>query len=76
MSVASIASWGSNFLVALTCPILLTALGGAGAFWLFAVIGIVAWTFVYYRVPETKGRTLEEIEASFRGSTLASSRVR
>jgi hypothetical protein len=41
---------------------------------LFAVLGIVAWIFVYLRVPETKGRTLEEIEASFRGTTVATSR--
>ena len=74
MSVASIANWGSNFLVALTFPVLLAALGGAGSFWLFAVLGIVAWIFVYFRVPETKNRTLEEIEASFRGTTVASSR--
>jgi MFS transporter, SP family, galactose:H+ symporter len=76
MSVASIANWGSNFLVALTFPVLLAALGGAGSFWLFAVLGIVAWIFVYLRVPETKGRTLEEIEASFRGTTVSSSHAR
>jgi MFS transporter, SP family, galactose:H+ symporter len=76
MSVASIANWGSNFLVALTFPVLLATLGGAGSFWLFAALGIVAWIFVYFRVPETKGRTLEEIEASFRGATVTSSRAR
>ena len=75
MSVASIANWGSNFLVALTFPVLLAALGGADSLWLFAVLGIVAWIFVYFRVPETKNRTLEEIEASFRGTTVASSRA-
>ena len=76
MSVASIANWGSNFLMALTFPVLLATLGGAGSFWLFAALGIVAWIFVYFRVPETKGRTLEEIEASFRGATVTSSRAR
>jgi len=74
MSVASIANWGSNWLVALTFPVLLATLGGAGSFWLFAALGIVAWFFVYFRVPETKGRSLEEIEASFRGTTISSSR--
>jgi sugar porter (SP) family MFS transporter len=76
MSVASIANWGSNFLVALTFPVLLAALGGATLFWLFAVLGIVAWVFIFFRVPETKNRTLEEIEASFRGTTVSSARVR
>jgi sugar porter (SP) family MFS transporter len=73
MSVASIANWGSNWLVALTFPVLLATFGGAGSFWLFAGLGIVAWFFVYFRVPETKGRSLEEIEASFRGTTVGSS---
>jgi sugar porter (SP) family MFS transporter len=76
MSVASIANWGSNWLVALTFPVLLATFGGAGSFWLFAGLGIVAWFFVYFRVPETKGRSLEEIEASFRGTTIDSSRAR
>jgi sugar porter (SP) family MFS transporter len=76
MSVASIANWGSNWLVALTFPVLLATFGGAGSFWLFAVLGIVAWFFVYFRVPETKGRSLEEIEASFRGTTVGSSGAR
>jgi sugar porter (SP) family MFS transporter len=76
MSVASFANWGSNFLVALSFPVLLATLGGAGSFWLFAALGIVAWFFVYFRVPETKGRTLEEIEAEFRGVQVAPSRVR
>jgi MFS transporter, SP family, galactose:H+ symporter len=62
--------------VALSFPVLLANLGGAGSFWLFAVLGIVAWFFVYFRVPETKGKTLEEIEADFRGVQVATGRVR
>jgi predicted MFS family arabinose efflux permease len=50
-------------------------LGGTGSFWLFAALGIVAWFFVYFWVPETKGKTLEEIEASFRGVDIAPSRA-
>ena len=76
MSVASLANWGSNWLVALTFPVLLATFGGAGSFWLFAVLGIVAWFFVYFWVPETKGKTLEEIEAEFRGVQVTGSRVR
>ena len=35
---------------------LLAGLGGAGSFWLFAAVSIVAWFFVYFWVPETKGK--------------------
>ncbi len=75
MSIAALCNRGSNFIVALTFPVLLAALGGAGAFWLFAVLGIVAWCFVWFLVPETKGRSLEEIEADMRGTTVSTSRV-
>ena len=68
MSIAALCNWGSNFIVALIFPVLLATFGGAGSFWLFAVLGIVAWIFVYFMVPETKGRTLEEIEADLRGT--------
>lgn len=73
MSIAALCNWGSNFIVALIFPVLLATFGGAGSFWLFAVLGIVAWIFVYFMVPETKGRTLEEIEADLRGTGVAAS---
>jgi hypothetical protein len=34
----------------------------------YALLAIASWAFSYYLVPETKGRTLEEIEHSFRQS--------
>ena len=48
----------------------------ATLYWLFAAIGIAAWIFIYFRVPETKTRTLEEIGAGFRGTTVGFGRVR
>jgi MFS transporter, SP family, galactose:H+ symporter len=66
MSLAAAANWGSNFLVALTFLTLLDALGRPGTFWLYAFVGIVALVFVLRLVPETKGKTLEQIEASWR----------
>ncbi|MGI9048575.1 MAG: sugar porter family MFS transporter [Rubrobacteraceae bacterium] len=77
MSVASLANWGSNFIVALTFLLLINALGQTGTFWLYGVIGVVAWFFVYFLVPETKGRSLEAIEADLRGTAgRQTSRVR
>jgi sugar porter (SP) family MFS transporter len=73
MSIAALCNWGSNFIVALIFPVLLATFGGSGSFWLFAALGIVAWIFVYFMVPETKGRTLEEIEADLRGTGVTAS---
>ena len=42
-------------------------------FWLYGALAVTAWIFCYYRVPETKGRTLEEIESSWRVSSLTHS---
>jgi MFS transporter, SP family, galactose:H+ symporter len=66
MGVATMANWGSNLLVALTFLSLLRALGRPWTFWLYALVGVVAWVFVFRMVPETKGKTLEQIEADWR----------
>jgi MFS transporter, SP family, galactose:H+ symporter len=60
-------NWAANFLVSLTFLLLVQAFGPSLTFWLYAVMGIAAWFFSYYLVPETKGRSLEEIEQSLRG---------
>lgn len=63
MSVATVIVWAANLLVALTFLSLLHTLGRSWTFWLYGIIGILAWIFVYRLVPETKGSTLEEIDA-------------
>ena len=64
-------NWAFNFLVSYTFLLLLESLGASLTFWLYAVLAIASWLFSYYLVPETKGRTLEEIEESFRQSHAA-----
>ena len=66
MSIATIANWGANLLVAMTFLSLLQTLGRPLTFWLYAAMGLAAWLFSYFLVPETKGRSLEEIEAHWR----------
>lgn len=68
MGIATVANWGSNLLVALTFLSLLRTFGPLWTFWLYALVGVVAWIFVYRLVPETKGKTLEQIEAQWRGA--------
>lgn len=70
-SVATMANWGSNFAVSLTFPLLLATLGATTSFWFYGVICVLAWVFSYFLVPETKGRSLEEIEADLRRSVVA-----
>jgi len=62
VSIAVSALWIACFLLTFTFPIFLGGLGAAGTFWLYAVICFVGFFFVLWRVPETKGRTLEQIE--------------
>src|SRR5581483_6032032 len=66
MSLATLANWGSNWLVALTFLTIVDLLTPSGAFWLYALLGVVALVFSSKRVPETRGRSLEAIEADFR----------
>ncbi|MGZ7047669.1 MAG: sugar porter family MFS transporter [Methanobacterium sp.] len=62
MSTATVVNWGMNLLVAITFLSLIQILGASGTFWLYSIISVFAILFVYYRVPETKGKSLEEIE--------------
>ena len=64
--VAATFNWGSNLVVSLTFLSLLGAIGATRTFWLYGLFAIGAWFFSFYLVPETKGRTLEEIEAFWR----------
>jgi SP family galactose:H+ symporter-like MFS transporter len=62
MSVASVGNWASNLLVSLTFLSLVGAIGRPFTFWLYAAVGVAAIVFVYFLVPETKGRSLEDIQ--------------
>ena len=63
MSVASMANWGSNLVVALLFLDLIRLLTPAGTFALFAVMTVGAFAFAWKYVPETNGRSLEQIES-------------
>jgi SP family galactose:H+ symporter-like MFS transporter len=59
-------NWASNLIVSLTFLTLIEKLGASSTFLLYALASVASWLFAYYFVPETKGRTLEEIEAFWR----------
>ena len=64
-SVAILALWGAYFVLVFTFPVLAEQLGTYGPFWLYAAICLLGFWFVYRLVPETKGKTLEELEGTF-----------
>ncbi|HJW70453.1 MAG TPA: sugar porter family MFS transporter [Candidatus Binatia bacterium] len=66
VAVSTASNWGANFLVSLTFPILTSRLGSSPTFFIYAALGVVTLLFVIARVPETKGKTLEEISALWR----------
>ena len=59
-------NWGSNLIVSLTFLTLLEKLGPSPTFALYALFSVASWLFSYYLVPETKGKTLEQIEEVWR----------
>lgn len=62
MSVATVCLWCGTLLVTLTFLSLVKLFTAPGAFLFYAILSIAAFVFVWRRVPETKGRALEEIE--------------
>jgi MFS family permease len=62
MSIATIANWGANFVVAISFLTLLNAISSAGTFFLLGFLSLVAVGYFWRRVPETQGLTLEQIE--------------
>jgi len=72
MSIAVAAQWIANLIISWTFPIMndntwLTGLFNHGfAYWIYGLMGLLAAWFMWRFVPETKGRTLEEIEELWR----------
>jgi SP family galactose:H+ symporter-like MFS transporter len=66
MSVGTVTNWGGNLVVAVSFLTLTRVMGKSATFWLYAGVSIGAWLFAFFMVPETKGRSLEQIEAYMR----------
>jgi sugar porter (SP) family MFS transporter len=67
ISVAATAHWVANFMLTFTFPTVNAALGMAGVFWLFSSVCLVGFAVVWRVLPETKGKTLEDIERELLG---------
>ncbi len=64
MSITVTVLWSACFLLTYTFPLFNAALGAAGTFLVYAAICLIGSVFLYFRLPETRGKTLEEIEMS------------
>lgn len=62
MSLATFVNWGTNFLTALIFPWYVATIGMNAGFFTFASMSLLATIFFYKYVPETRGKSLEEIE--------------
>tara|TARA_R110001592_G_scaffold84458_3_gene249719 strand:- start:4892 stop:6301 length:1410 start_codon:yes stop_codon:yes gene_type:complete len=62
MSIATFSLWIACFVLTFTFPILNDALGASGTFWVYSVICVLGFFFIRAKLPETKGKSLEEIE--------------
>jgi sugar porter (SP) family MFS transporter len=65
MSIAVTSLWIACFILTYTFPLLNRGLGPAMTFWIYAAICVAGFLFIRFRLPETKGKTLEEIEKSW-----------
>lgn len=65
MSITIFALWCAVFLVSQTFPILKDGIGVGNTFLIYMVMAILAFIFVWRLLPETKGKTLEEIEKTW-----------
>lgn len=62
MATSTVANWSVNFVISFTFLSLVSLISLAGTFWVYAVLGLIAFVVFHRTVPETKGRSLEDIE--------------
>lgn len=62
MSIATFSLWVASFFLTFTFPILNDLLGSYGTFWVYSIVCILGYLFIKHKLPETKGKSLEEIE--------------
>ena len=71
MSICTVSNFFFNFIIVLSFPVLLQHIGEAYTFWTYAGICFVSLFFFRFFVPETKGRSLEEIERNWQQGVKA-----
>ncbi len=70
LAISIMVMWVADTIVGQLTPILLKEIGSAGTFWFFAFFCLVAFIAVYKLLPETKGKSLEQIENDWKEEPL------
>ena len=63
-SVGTMTHWALDFVISISVLTLIETVTETGLFWLYGVLGLIGLVFLYRKLPETKGRSLEDIEKS------------
>jgi len=71
MGAAVFVLWTTNTIIPFVFPLLVRALGATLTFGLFTLVNAISFLFVWKFCPETRGRTLEELEDDFRDHDAA-----
>lgn len=71
MGVSTFFLWFSNFLVGTFFPNLVAHLGISWTFFVFVIFNIISFVFSYFFVPETRGKSLEQIQAEFQSGKIS-----
>ncbi len=67
MAIGSFVLWGATYLVTQFFPVMMSHLGASITFWVFALMCIIMFLFTLRFVPETKGKSLEQIQRDWTG---------
>nr|WP_213651902.1 sugar porter family MFS transporter [Paenibacillus sp. J23TS9] len=62
-SIASMALWAADYVVSQAFPPMLTSAGPAITFWIFGLMSLITFVFTWRVIPETKGKSLEDMES-------------
>ncbi|WP_238015688.1 sugar porter family MFS transporter [Dactylosporangium sp. AC04546] len=63
----TVTHWSLDFLISLTVLTTISLFTATGLFWIYAAFGVLGFLYLYRNLPETKGRSLEDIEQALRG---------
>lgn len=75
VSVATAFSWTCVYIVTASVKTIILSLGDAGTYWMFSIFCAASCAFVFFGLPETKGKTSEQIQAELLGEQSADSKA-